>query len=732
VLARPIGVLLLAAGSLRDAAPQADTPTTYWLTPAPDGPAQAALRETLVRSAFGGPQAAVESLKGLSAQHSGTPTSGLAQLAAGLALLEADRPNEAIACLRHPDVYAHTALRDWALQGLGLALEAARDPVAAGAAYLQAADARSGSPVACPSLLRAGEALAKAGQASPAIAAFERALVACPRQEARGLLRIAQTYDGARQLQLAALTFDRLDREYPASPEALACGSRLKALAGYLPAEKAEERTRRALAKAQALLEAGRHRDALALWRALEKGSLTPEQGDLVHVGLGRCLVALKSTQSAEVQFAAVKAGSPHEAEAAYHAAKLKAARSSVDALESVATRFPGTPWGEQALLALANFYQKDARDADALPYYRRMLALYPAGQYGDRAAWRCAWGDIRAGRFDAAAPTLERAAVQHPATSYTAGFLYWAGRARRELGQIERARQLFEETVRRYKYSYHGMRAAQWLAALPRDAAEAPPALRSPAPDPRGDIAADGLVRIEQLLLIDRLQEALDELRSLPATPTAEATIAWIESRRGRLRPAISAMKRAYPGYRGEAGDLLPEDVWRILYPIEFRGLIEAKAVREGLDAALVAALICQESTFDPNAVSRAGARGLMQVMPLTGRGLARSLGVPYKQSALHDPDVSLNMGMRYLRQMLDRFGGRIERAVAAYNAGPHRVDAWTAGQPEIGAEEFIESIPFTETRGYVMTVLAGRENYRRVYSLAGAADATLRPSLP
>jgi soluble lytic murein transglycosylase len=275
-------------------------------------------------------------------------------------------------------------------------------------------------------------------------------------------------------------------------------------------------------------------------------------------------------------------------------------------------------------------------------------------------------------------------------------------------------------------------MRAAQWLGALPRVAGEAPPALRSTAPDPNGDITPDALARIEQLLLIDRLQEALDELRSIPASPTAEATIAWIEWRRGRLRPAISAMRRAYPGYRGEAGDLLPEDVWRILYPIEFRELIEAKATREGLDAALVAALICQESTFDPAAVSRAGARGLMQVMPLTGRGLARSLGVPYRQSALHDPDVSLSMGMRYLRQMLDRFGGRIERAVAAYNAGPHRVDAWTAGQPDIGAEEFIESIPFTETRGYVMTVLASRENYRRVYSLAGTADATLSPALP
>jgi soluble lytic murein transglycosylase len=732
VLARPIGFVLLAAGAPGATAPQADTRAAFWLAPAPEGPAEAALRDAITRSAFGGPWSTAQALQEVSRQHPGSQVSGLAQLAAGLALLEADRAADALPCLRHPDVYAHTSLGDWALQGVGLALEATRDPLGAGAAYRRAADTRQGSPVVCPSLLRAGQALASTGQGEQAIAAFERSLVACPGQEAHGLQAIAQTYDARGELQLAALNYDRLDREYPVSPEAQKSAPRLKALAAYVPPQSRAERTSRDLSKAQALLEAGRHREALALWRTLAKAALTPEQADRVRVGTGRCLVALNSVTAAQAQFAAVKTGSALEGEAAFQLAKLKAGRGSVDGLEGVAARFAGTSWGEQALLALANFYQKDARDADALPYYRRMLAEYPAGQYADRAAWRSAWGDIRAGRFDAAAPALERAAVQYPTTSFTPGFLYWAGRARRELGQADRARQLLEETVRRFKYSYHGMRAAQWLAGLPPATAAAPPALRSAAPDPRADIPADELARVEQLLLIDRLQEALDELRALPPTPTAEATVAWIEWRRGRLRPAIIAMKRAYPGYRGEAGDLLSEDVWRILYPIEFREQIEAKAAREGLDAALVAALICQESTFDPAAVSRAGARGLMQVMPVTGRLLARSLGMAYRQSTLHDPETSLNLGTLYLRQMLDRFGGRIERAVAAYNAGPHRVEAWTAGQPDIGTEEFIESIPFTETRAYVMTVLASREHYRRLYSLAGPADATSRPSAP
>src|SRR6185436_9641283 len=108
------------------------------------------------------------------------------------------------------------------------------------------------------------------------------------------------------------------------------------------------------------------------------------------------------------------------------------------------------------------------------------------------------------------------------------------------------------------------------------------------------------------------------------PPGPKVQATLAWIEWRRGRLRPAIVAMKRAYPEYASAAGDRLPDDVWRIIYPLQFSDSLRQQATEESLDAALVAALICQESTFDPGAVSAVGARGLMQIMTATGRALA------------------------------------------------------------------------------------------------------------
>jgi soluble lytic murein transglycosylase len=189
--------------------------------------------------------------------------------------------------------------------------------------------------------------------------------------------------------------------------------------------------------------------------------------------------------------------------------------------------------------------------------------------------------------------------------------------------------------------------------------------------------------------------------------------------------------MKRAFPDWGSERGDMLPDPVWRILYPMRYEDQLLESAHRQGLDPALVAGVIWQESTFDASAESPAGALGLMQVMPRTGRSLARSLGLRYRRSMLTDPEVGLKMGTLYLRRMIDAHGGHIERALAAYNAGPGRVRSWTAARPGLTAEDFIETIPFTETRNYVMGILAHQEHYRRLYGMppsperaAGAAD--------
>jgi soluble lytic murein transglycosylase len=688
-----------------------------WIDSLPADAGERAVRDALARGGFAGPAATAEALLAAAEAQRGTQAGGLARLAAGLLLLDTNQGSDALTALRNPDIQL-TAIADHGLLGQAKALEILHDDAGAAAAYRDAS--RSSSPVACTALLRGAEAFVNAKAPDKAVLALDESLERCPQQRPQALLRMAEIQDEHKDYKAAAAAYDRLSSEFPSSPQALEGQKRLVVLQAYAPEFPPAERVARDLKRAFALYDSGHCREAAPILSSLEGKKLTDDDAGAARLRLGRCLLGAKRVKDAEVVLGKLSVSSPQAAEAAWALARTR--RDPVTAYEAVAERFPGTPWGEESLLALANNYQKDARDDDAVPYFRRLLESYPDGKYADRATWRVAWADYRAKHLEAAALTLERASRLR-SSSWTAGFLYWAGRARFELGQPERARQLLEETVTRFKYSYHGLRARDFLARLPAAVASPAPTMGPATASPAPQIPEPLLTRVRQLLLIDRFDEALAELQTAPPTPMGLATIARIEGRRGRLRPAINAMKRAFPEYLSSGGDALTEEVWRTLYPIEFRDMLTAKSEEEGLDPALVAALVCQESTFDPGAVSRAGARGLMQVIPPTGRILAKNLGVPYKSHALHDPATSLDFGTRYLRLMMDRFDGRIERALAAYNAGPHRVEAWTAGRPDISAEEFIENIPFTETRNYVMTILASQEQYRRLYALKPGA---------
>ena len=684
-------------------------PDSYWVQAEPEGDDERALHE----AAAGHGKAAdkLARLKPVVEKNDGA-IRALAHLASALILLDEGKNAEALAELDADDVADDTALADHALFARALAEERLGDFPAAAAAYHQAADKSSAGPLHCAALLRGAEISTLLDRLDEAVNALDRMMEACAGDEPKALLQKVVVLEKKGDRRGAALAADLLYRDYPASTQASTVAARLRALAPYLPPVSPEESNARESKRALLLFEAGEHRAAGAAIRALLARTPPPADADLLRARLGRALLALDREKDGLAELRKIPAGSPAAAEAAYYLARAQARKSrSPHPYGVVVERHPGTPWAEEALIDQAHFYQKDARDEEALPYFRRLADEYPQGKYADAAIWRTAWGDRRLGRHAEAATRLEAAIRDRPRSSYTPGFLYWAGRERRDAGEDDKARAHFLETIRRYKHAYHGLRAQEALGGEPPDGEPL---------DPGPSIEEPGRTRIRQLLLIGRLREALDETRALPATPQVQATRAWILWRQGQLRPAITAMRRAYPAWVGASGEGLPDPVWRILYPLSFEDTLRQETARHGLDTALVAALIWQESTFDPSAVSAVGARGLMQIMPPTGRELARGLGLKYRIDMLHEPDRGIQMGTRYLRRMIDGFGGRVDKALAAYNAGPSRVASWTRARPGQDPEEFIEGIPFHETRSYVMTILANREHDRRIYGLS------------
>jgi soluble lytic murein transglycosylase len=172
----------------------------------------------------------------------------------------------------------------------------------------------------------------------------------------------------------------------------------------------------------------------------------------------------------------------------------------------------------------------------------------------------------------------------------------------------------------------------------------------------------------------------------------------------------ALSAVLLAFAGGAAWVVESEPDWYLRARYPLEYDHVVRSYAAERDLDPALVAAMIYAESRFDPNVRSAAGAIGLMQILPETGRFIARSTGGEgFVVADLRDPDINVRYGTWLLTHLLERYDGDVETALAAYHAGPGNVDAW---------REEGSGVAFPETRAYVAEVMRVRGVYRRAYS--------------
>jgi soluble lytic murein transglycosylase len=205
------------------------------------------------------------------------------------------------------------------------------------------------------------------------------------------------------------------------------------------------------------------------------------------------------------------------------------------------------------------------------------------------------------------------------------------------------------------------------------------------------------------------------------------QATTAWIKHRQGlglkaqdrfnAIRGAITTMRRAYPQFLAAGGEDLPADILQIIFPLDYWPLIQKYSEKHDLDPFLVAALMAQESTFTAEIRSSANARGLMQLMPSTGRRYARKVGISkFTTASLLQPETNVRLGTQYFKDLVDQFGG-VHYALAGYNAGEHRVVRWLNEAPGLPADEFIDNIPFPETQNYVKRIMGTAEDYRRLY---------------
>lgn len=418
--------------------------------------------------------------------------------------------------------------------------------------------------------------------------------------------------------------------------------------------------------------------------------------------------------------------GPGHGPSALVHAASYQRARLMIGAGDKSGARrqllatIRATPHDSvtaSALMLLADLATDERHDDVARQYYLRVAREFRTTGLAPRAGFRASLIAFVNGAWAQAAREWDALAARYPRSEDLTAARYWGGRAWTRAGRTRLGAEHWRAVVRADPLSYYASLSERrldspgLLAIPPRDTV-------TPGVSPVIDSA---LARVALLETVGMSIESRFELDRVvhEAGGATEAMIGVGTSlvRAGEPSRAIALGWRLVGSSDSAWRDAR---ILRLIYPLSYGDTLATAARERGLEPALVAAVVRQESAFNPRAVSSAGARGLMQVMPGVGRGLAQAQGIEAWDPAMLDqPGINLRLGTAHFATFRAQEHGDLVRTLAAYNAGPSRVHAWSAKRGTDDPEVFVERIPFAETKNYVRAILRGRELYQALYGL-------------
>ncbi len=549
----------------------------------------------------------------------------------------------------------------------------------------------------------------------------------------------ARASQAAHQLPRAAKDYQTVFYKFPLADEAKPVGSALSQLMHALGKEYTYPGVELQEQRAQAFYDAHKWKEARAEFEKLltmlkDPANPARQRGQL---RVAECRVQLKGSPSL---IAAVKtpdlevdAERLYALSQAYRSAKKEA--EMFLALNTLEQNYPVSKWTEEGLMAAGNYHWVELERAKAVINYQRVLDTFPNGKYAFNCEWRIAWVAYLNRQPDAD-DRLTAFLLKYPVSANSVDALYWLGRNAERGGNPARSRSYYSKAVERFPQTYFGNAAAAQLAKLgpgeesPAEVLEKippPPSLR-PFDEPIPVAAEDRWARAQALRAIAFDASAEQELKNAyfaTSSPRFLLEAAQAAFDQGHYGAGMAYARIIVPSFDSRKINDVPVAAWKALYPLPYEAALRREAAKNNFDPMFAAGLIRQESTFQADAVSHANAIGLMQVLPKTGKLLAKQLKVRYTKDKLFEPDYNIELGMLYISSLV-RQTGALEYAAAAYNAGEDRIAAWKAERNYEEIPELVESIPFTETREYVQVVLRNTEVYRMIYGQPGVATQT------
>ena len=432
---------------------------------------------------------------------------------------------------------------------------------------------------------------------------------------------------------------------------------------------------------------------------------------------------------------------------------------NAIAALLRITERHPESDLAGEAAYWIAYYYEQKGSTNGALGGYYNVIKNYPYSASVSAAIWRLGRIYYWNSDFQHAA-TYFHLAQAYPPGEDSPRALFFEAKALERLGNRAAAIETYQKLVDRYDHTYYAYRALEKVNAygltfhnrspfngedfsLALNDLETPDAAKLAAimeiwertnaeslRDVNSAEAQAHLTKYKELMNLSLTDYAANEARYLVditsdlEKESAQTKLGEMLVSRGNYRTPIRyADRRIKAAIMAGKQNSVPKKMWELAYPKAYWSQAVNQSAKLRTDPYLLLAVMREESRFNPRAKSRSSARGLMQIMPKTGRGIAKNLKHPgYRLAHLYQPAVNIEMGSYYLTDLLDRFKNNAYLAVASYNGGPNRikryVDSWYNGNlGTVDIDEFVESIPVRETRLYVQKVMGSYFEYKRLY---------------
>ena len=373
--------------------------------------------------------------------------------------------------------------------------------------------------------------------------------------------------------------------------------------------------------------------------------------------------------------------------------------------------------WASQAQEKIGLIHLQEKNDSQAEAEYELYLSRYPSGNHRQQVQWNLAWARYNQGNYKQARESFAARARDNDWLAPAAR--YWMARSDAALGREEQAREQFEAIARSMPLHYYGLLAAARLGT-------APPAY----PDRVRFFDEDDLTIAEQaefhvhrgrlLAEIERFREAEQEYVAAVQAANTRQTAYAVGQSLVNIGRYSAAQRIVWSHFQSELlhADRFYTDLWTLAYPKAFAALVNKEAESRGTDPHIVLSIMREESRYRPDVASPADAFGLLQLILPTAQQVARNLGLPEpSRDDLYNPELNILLGTEYITRLLKSYDNNLFLAFAGYNGGSHNVNRWLRSFGDAELDEFIERIPFTETRNYVKKVTTSLLRYQYLY---------------